>query len=63
MTRRRSGACLGPRLLGMLNTASSSAHCSSVRSLEYDMLHTVPTKPMPAVAAKWDTSSNGRSSK
>jgi hypothetical protein len=29
-TRRRSGACFGPRLPGALNTGSSSSHCSSV---------------------------------
>jgi hypothetical protein len=56
-TRIRSGACLGPRLPGALNTGSSSAHCSSVRSLEYDMAHTVPTKPATAVTTKWDTPS------
>jgi hypothetical protein len=56
-TRRRSGPCLGPRLPGALNTGSSNAHCSSVRSLEYDMPHTVATKPATAVTIKWDTPS------
>jgi hypothetical protein len=32
-----------------LNTGSSSAQCSSVRSLEHDMPHTVRTKPATAV--------------
>ncbi|MDQ1536813.1 MAG: hypothetical protein QOE58_1206 [Actinomycetota bacterium] len=57
ITRRRSGACLGPRLPGRLNTGPSSAHCSVVRSLEYDIPHTVPTKPATAVTTKWDTPS------
>jgi hypothetical protein len=33
------------------------AHCSSVRSLAYDMPHTVPTTPTAAVTTKWNTPS------
>ena len=56
-TLRRSGACLGPRLPGVLNTGPSRDHCSSVRSLEYDMPDTVPIRSPGAVTSKWDTPS------
>ena len=48
---------LGARLPGALNTGSSSAHCSSVRSVEYDTLQTVPPGLTRAVTATWDTPS------
>lgn len=51
-TVRRSGACLGPRLPGALNTGSSSAHCSSVGSVENDMPQTVPSGLTGAVDAE-----------
>jgi hypothetical protein len=40
-TVRRSPACFRPRLLAGLNTGSSKAHWSSVRSLAYAMPATV----------------------
>src|SRR4051794_3870114 len=48
-TVRRSSACLRPRLPGALNTGSSRAHSSSVRSLGDDMPGTVPTVTTRAI--------------
>ena len=48
-TVRRSAACLWPRLPDALNTGSSKAHWSSVRSLGYDMPRTVTTGALTAI--------------
>jgi hypothetical protein len=46
----------------VLNTGSSGAHCSSVRSLGYDMTRTVQPRSSDAVTAEWDTPSQPCSS-
>ncbi len=48
-TVRRSSACFRPRFPGALNTGSSNSHCSSVRSLGYDMPRTVTTRRPKAI--------------